>query len=292
MISVIICSADNKMLVAVSKKISETIGVPYELISFSNKDGECGICEIYNKGIKKAKYPMLCFMHEDIIIHSGGWGNTVLNVFGNDPQLGLLGVAGSYYKPLSPSGWMGCGIDTECSNLIQSYKFKNEVPVLNYKNPLNSSVAEVACIDGLWFCVPKKVAENHKFDDGTFKGFHCYDLDYSLTVGAEYKIAVTYEVLLTHLSEGRFDKNWLDDTMKLHKKWGAMLPVDKGRRLEKEESLRIEKLTYKYFLDQLVTFKIPLHNAFKLLWHNSFFKKLNFKLFLKFNYYTLKKYIL
>jgi len=291
MISVIICSADNKMLAAVSKKISETIGVPYELISFNNKGGKYGICEIYNRGIEKAKYPMLCFMHEDIIIHSGGWGNTVLNAFDQDPELGILGVAGSYYKPLSPSGWLGQGIDTECSNLIQSYKFEDKLPDFNYKNPLNASIAEVACVDGVWFCAPKAVTEKYKFDDETFKGFHCYDLDYSLTVGSEYKIAVTYEVLLTHLSEGRYDKSWLSDTIKLHKKWDATLPVDRGH-LEKEQSSRIEKVTYKYFLDQLVIFKIPLHNAFRLLWNNSFVKKIDFKLFLKLNYYTLKKYVL
>jgi hypothetical protein len=279
------------MLAAVSGKIAETIGVPYELISFSNKNGKSGICEIYNKGIKKARYPMLCFMHEDIIIHTGGWGSTVLNIFNGDKELGILGVAGSYYKPLSPSGWLGQGVDTECSNLIQSYKFKNEAPNLNYKNPLNKSVAEVACIDGLWFCVPKAIAAKYNFDDITFKGFHCYDQDFSLMVGANYKVAVTYDVLLTHLSEGCFDKIWLAEVMKLQKRWDTMLPVNKGHLAEKQ-SLQIEKVTYKCFLDQLVTFKMPLHNAFKLLWRNSFNKKLNFKLFLKLNYYTLKKYIL
>jgi len=276
---------------AVSEKIAETIGVPYELITFSNKNSTLGICEVYNQGIKKAKYPMLCFMHEDIIIHTGGWGNTVLNTFNDDPELGILGVAGSYYKPLSPSGWLGQGIDTECSNLIQSYKFKDEAPNLNYKNPLNTPVAEVACIDGLWFCVPKVIAEKYKFDDITFKGFHCYDQDFSLLVGTEYKVAVTYGVLLTHLSEGRFDKAWLAEVIKLHQKWDNMLPVNKGH-LEEKQSLQIEKVTYKCFLDQLVTFKIPLHNAFKLLWHNSFNKKLKLGMFLKLNYYTLKKYIL
>jgi hypothetical protein len=279
------------MLADVSEKIAETIAVPYEIISFKNKDGKCGICELYNRGLKKARYPMLCFMHEDIIIHSTGWGKTVINTFNQYPDLGLLGVAGSYYKTLSPSGWLGYGFDTECSNLIQNYKFTDKKPDLNYKNPNNTSLSEVACVDGLWFCVPKTIASACKFDDQTFKGFHCYDLDFSLIVGLKYKVAVTYDILLTHLSEGRFDKAWLSETMKLHNKWSTILPVNRGR-LEKKQSLQMEKVTFKYFIDQLVTFKLPLHNAFRFLWNNSFFRKLDFKLFLKLNYYTLKRYIL
>jgi len=291
MISVIICSADNVMLNAVTKKINETIGVPHEIIAFKNKHGKYGICELYNKGVKKAKYPMLCFMHEDVIIHTMDWGNTVLNIFKQDEELGILGVAGSYYKTLSPSGWLGFGYDTECSNLIQNYKFTDAEPNFFYKNPHNTSISEVACVDGLWFCVPRDIAVKYRFDDTTFKGFHCYDLDFSLFVGLEYKVAVTYDVLLTHLSEGCFDKTWLNEVMKLHKKWEPILPVDKGH-LEKKQTLQMEKVTYKRFLDQLVAFKIPLHNAFKLLWNNSFVKKLDFGLFLKLNYYTLKRYIL
>jgi len=290
MISVIICSADAKMLAAVSDKIAETIGVPYELIAFDNREENLGVCHVYNQGIKRAKYPLLCFMHEDIIIHTEGWGKNVSNTFNKFPKLGILGVAGSYYKTLSPSGWLGQGMDTECSNLIQEYKFRDESPNRNYKNPNNTAIAEVACVDGLWFCVPKAIAAKYKFDEETFTGFHCYDIDFSLTVGADYKVAVTYEVLLTHLSEGNFDRTWLDETMKLHKKWDAQLPVNRGT-LEKRQSQQIEKVTYKRFLDQLVAFKIPLHKAFKFVWNNAFRRKLNFSLFLKLNYYTLKKYI-
>lgn len=291
MISVIICSADSKLLKAVKKNIVKTIGVPHEIVSFNNKEGKKGICEVYNKGIARAKYSILCFMHEDVLIHSNDWGKTVINIFNNDFNLGVLGVAGSYYKPLTPSGWLGKGIDTECINLIQEHKFTYEATFLNYKNPNNAAVAEVACIDGLWFCVPKTIAANHRFDEDTFKGFHCYDVDFSLKVGTQYKVAVTYNVLLTHLSEGRFDKAWMCEVMKLHKKWDTKLPVNKGM-LEKKQFLQIEKVTFKYYLEQLVEFKFPLSTALKTLWQSSFFRKINLLFFIKLNYYALKRYLL
>ena len=291
MISVIICSADSTLLKAVKKNIVKTIGVTHEIISFNNKNGKEGICEVYNKGIAKAKYNLLCFMHEDVLIHSNDWGKTVNNIFNNDRNLGVLGVAGSYYKPLTPSGWLGKGIDTECINLIQEHKFTYEAPFFNYKNPNNAAIAEVACVDGLWFCVPKRVATIHQFDEDTFKGFHCYDVDFSLKVGLKYKVAVTYDVLLTHLSEGRFDKAWLAEVMKLHEKWGNTLPVNKGM-LKPRQLLQIEKVTFKYFLDQLVEFKLPRSTAFKMLWQSSFLTKISLQLFIKLNYYALKRYLL
>ena len=137
-------------------------------------------------------------------------------------------MAGSPYKTLVPSGWNGPGPDVECINLIQTYKFTNKEPHLDYKNPQNVQLVEVATIDGVWFCVPKVVALKHPFDAMMFKGFHSYDIDSSLSIGTIHQVAVTYEVLLTYLSEGNYSRAWLQDILSLHKKWKKMLPVNKG----------------------------------------------------------------
>lgn len=293
MISIIICSAKADLLTAVSKNIAATIAVPFEIISFRNEEGRIGICELYNKGIEQAQFPLLCFMHEDIIIHTNNWGEIVADIFSNNPNLGLLGVAGSFYKPLAPSGWvgsswMGQDIDTVCTNFIQAYKYVDKTPHLIYENPYNTSLAEVACVDGLWFCIPKHIAVAYKFDEQKFKGFHCYDVDFSIAVGLDHKVAVTYDVLLTHLSEGRFDKTWLTETFKLHKKWDEYLPINKGN-FPRKKSLYLERVTFKHFLYQLTEVGLPLSTAYKILWQNSFLKKLGLKLFLKLNFYTYKK---
>src|ERR1700749_695104 len=109
MISVIISSVSPAYLEQVIKNVEDTIGVDHEIIAFDNRDGKKGICEIYNQGIGKARYDILCFMHEDIRILTANWGQAIQKTFNQNPDFGLLGIAGSDYKSLAPSGWNGGG---------------------------------------------------------------------------------------------------------------------------------------------------------------------------------------
>lgn len=288
MISIIISSADNELLQKVSDNIADTIGVPYEIIATDNSKGKEGICAVYNKGIAKAKYDTLCFMHEDVFIKTNNWGHIVVSLFNNDPQLGLVGVAGSNYKTLTPAGWGSVGADNIFINIIQSYKHQKKKPKTFYNNPNNEKISPVACVDGVWMCTTKGVAQEFKFDETTFKGFHAYDIDYSLSVGQKYKVAVSFEILLDHFSEGVYDRRWMSENLKLHNKWDKYLPQNVGE-LSPKQIFTIEKRTFKFFVDQLIQFNYPISTAFKTLWKNSNFLKLSPALFLKLKFYIVKK---
>jgi hypothetical protein len=105
MISVIISSARPQLLKRAISNIERTIGIPFELLVYKNSNAERGICEIYNKGAKDAKYNTLCYMHEDLDIKTENWGKLVLATFAQYKNLGVLGVAGASYKSYAPSGW-------------------------------------------------------------------------------------------------------------------------------------------------------------------------------------------
>jgi len=288
MISIIIASADLSLLKQVTKNIEETIAVPHEIIAFENSKGQKGICELYNLGIQKAKYETLCLMHEDIEILTNNWGQKVINIFHENPDVGLVGVAGNSYKTLTPTGWHGAGMDTLRQNFIQSFKHTIKKRRHYYLNPHNEKLSIVASVDGLWLCTTKKIASEFMFDEDTFKGFHAYDLDFSLAVGQKYKVAVTYDVLLHHFSEGRFDETWMKDNLKLHKKWNAVLPVNAADLLP-EKAFIIEKKAFKNFIDQMIYFKYPLKVPLAIL-TNMRFRSLSILLFLKLNYHTLLRY--
>lgn len=290
MISVIISSVKPEYLKKVSINIENTIGVPYELITFANGAGEKGICEIYNLGIDKAKYDVLCFMHEDVELKTNGWGITVLNIFKENPNLGLLGVVGSAYKTITPSGWNGQNTYSENWNIIQSFKYSNKKSIHYQQNHSNKKLPEVACIDGVWFCTPKKVAAETMFDQDRFKGFHVYDIDFSLAVWRKKTVAVTFDILLEHFSEGRYDKNWMDDNLKLHEKWNAYLPLN-IQQLNKEQIITGEKATFKHFIKQLVELNFPASVAFKMLRLNKKFIRLDPRLYFKLQYYILMNYL-
>ena len=290
MVSIIISSANENYLKAVLKNIEETIGITYEVITVSNTTGEKGICEIYNQSAQKAKYDLLCFMHEDIKIETEGWGSVVKNIFADNPDIGLIGIAGTGYKALSPSGWEDYGDINIYTHIIQSYKYSTNEPGIINKNPTNEKLPNVACVDGVWFCTTKTIALEFPFDEQLFKGFHCYDLDFSLSVGQKYKVAITYDILLNHFSEGNYDRTWVDENLKFHKKWNKRLPLN-VQGLTKKQSIKAEKETYRRFVAQLINFNYPAKTAFILLQYGYRYASLSFSLYLKLSLYTVKKFL-
>lgn len=259
MISVIVSTHNELNLSNVKTNIQQTIGVPYELIAIDNRAGR-GLCEVYNEGTKKARFPILCFAHEDIRLITENWGGIVASIFQQNTRLGLLGVAGSTYKSYAPASW-GLLEQARSVNIIQHYKFVKQSVYNHYENHQNSTLAKAVCIDGVWMCTKKEIAQEIGFDQRLFTSFHCYDLDFSLGVFQRYDVAVTFDVLMEHYSEGRSDKNWVTELLKLHRKWKTRLPITlepfSEQLLKKTEEKAIEKavslmLEYGFSLAEIV----------------------------------------
>jgi hypothetical protein len=274
MISIIISSADQTQLKQVTENIHHTVGVPFEIIATDNSRGEKSMCEVYNEAAQNARYDILCFMHEDIIIDTKNWGGIVNELFHTNPGLGLVGVAGGAYKALAPSGWQSFGDINIHMHLLQDYKFAGKERALINHNPGNQKLPAVACVDGVWLATTKKIWAEFKFDEKTFTGFHAYDIDFSLAIGRKYKVAVTYDVLLQHLSDGNYDSAWVYESMKLHQKWNKHLPAN-IQGLTPKQQIAAEKITFKKL-------------AYSILRQDNRYAALSFKLFVKLNFYLLK----
>lgn len=284
MISIIIASANPQLLLQIKLNIEETVGVPYEIIAFENSSGAKGMCEMYNEGIDKAKYDILCFMHEDLALKNIGWGEAVQKLFSRHPKLGVLGIAGSTYKSIVPGGWGSPGSKgAERSNLIQSFKYMKKDSLRPYVNPNDESWSRVVVVDGAWICVKREVVNKYRFDSETFKGFHCYDIDFCLSAGKEYDIAVTYEVLINHFSEGKLDKAWMQETFKLFYKWENDLPRSLTE-LSDKQIRKTEKINFRFWLKQLRLLDFDSKIAYKVLHRPKVKKVLGLKYFLKFHY--------
>lgn len=254
MISVIICSADPAELLTVKANITKTIGVVHEIIAFDNRDASKGICERYNEGVRRAQYDILCLMHEDIEMQTIGWGEKVIEIFEKNPAMALLGIAGGGYKSLTPSSWYNYHLQENGGfycNLIQGYKHTGRDDMADYRNPRNELLSRVACVDGCWFCVRRSAALKYPFDEKLLKGFHGYDLDFSIAINQEFEVAVTFEILLKHFSEGNFNRKWLDEICKVHKKWSAALPLNIDN-IPENHLKRIERHAYEVFLQEQV----------------------------------------
>ncbi|RZK37826.1 MAG: hypothetical protein EOO90_24190 [Pedobacter sp.] len=253
MISIIIASINKELLTQVSSNIAQTIGLDFEVIAIDNSEGQMGICEIYNKAAKEAKYDVLCFMHEDLLVKTEGWGEIVVNQFNKDPNLGLIGVAGSQYKSLAPSSWY-C-YENEAPellnfNIIQRYKYANRDKQLLYSNPHNKRFISVATVDGVWLCCTKTAMATYSFDEKLLRKFHGYDLDFSLGIGQKFEVGVTFDILIEHFSEGYTDKIWLEEILKVHAKWSFNLPIDNAN-LPEHKIFLLEKRGFRSIMGRM-----------------------------------------
>lgn len=245
MISVLILSYRPQYYKIVEDNIKETIGVPYELIQFDNQNKNIGITKAYNILAEQANYNILCFVHEDVIFHTKGWGHNVIKHL--TAAAGLIGLAGSKYKSALPTGWTSGMMKWDEFNVAHMGEDKTIVD----KVPANVSV-----IDGVFMATTKDLWQQIKFDEEQ-KGFHFYDIDFSLRMNHVGKVAVVFDIQLEHFSKGNFGDDWIKHSIEFHQKHKK----SKGFfyiHTSKEEKRNIRNFWYR----RLIAEKISIKNRF------------------------------
>lgn len=265
MISIIISTYQPQYLEAVKQNIAETIGVPFEIIAIENKRA-MGICKAYNMGAEKAKFPYLCFAHEDIEFKTRNWANSLITKFEADDQTGLIGVAGTTYKSFSPGGWGNISKETDRLHIIQHYKDNREP---EYCSQITKDFEQVVCVDGVFLFTKRSIYLENKFDEKTFTNFHCYDLDFSLNINQTKKVFVTNQVLIEHFSPGGMNEVWIDETIKLSKKWNNFFLVGS---LKKSIQKEIEWKHKYWTVSKMISFEKPLIQILKIYLGYGFFR--------------------
>lgn len=261
MISIIISSYLPKYFSALEVNISKSIGVPYEIIKIENP-GLMGICQAYNQGAEKAKYNHLLFIHEDVLFHTENWGKKLITHLSQD-NTGIIGVAGSSYIPTAPSSW----------TVAEKYNFVNILQG-NKKNAeyfhihtAKENRTKVFAVDGVFLSIKKENYNQFKFDED-LKGFHGYDLSFSLRVSEKLQNYVIDDILIQHFSGGNLDKTWFDTNIKVKEKTGSKFNKFIDSEVEKKAFLGF---LYNYFRYYPVNRK-NIMSTFKF-----YPKKLNFR---------------
>lgn len=268
MLSIIISSYQEYYFSSLYKNIEETIGnIPYEIIKINNP-GLMGLCQAYNQGAKKAHYNYLLFIHEDILFVTINWGEILVNLLKNK-EIGVIGIAGSSYVSNSPSFWWSLK-ETRFSNLIQS--FRENKKIITYKlEPKYGNSKNVYSLDGVLLACRKEVYLDFPFNE-KLKGYHGYDLDFSVRVASQYKNIVTSEILIHHFSGGNSSQSWFRDLIKARDNF--TIPQDQINN--KNYELR----NYYIFVHHLYDFKFPFFWSINKQLKYLSFNKLGFKGFL------------
>lgn len=271
MISIIISSYQDKFYSALEKNIAKTIGVAYEIIKIDNPN-TMGLCEAYNKGASKSQYDFLLFIHEDVIFHTKNWGDLLLSHL-NKENIGVIGVAGSNYVPKAPIGWHLPDNRFNFLNLIQNNKSTTN-PKL-FSNIITPK--HVFAIDGVFMALKKSIYLDYCFDDN-LKGFHGYDLDFSLRIAQKYQNLVINDILIEHFSIGNPDLEWYNANVYVRKKINYHYNYY-DKEIEKLVFISFMKNTFKYFGFNYNVF-------FKLL--RFYYEKLNAIYFLRLYFFYMR----
>jgi len=209
MLSIIVSSYQEDFFKKFEQSVISTIGdnFIYEIIKILNPN-IMGICEAYNLGASKSKFDNLLFIHEDVSFNTLSWGNILIEYLKN-PDVGCIGIAGSNIKTLLPIPWWS--LDSNSFSNINQY-FKND-KIVKFRE---SKINEVILLDGVFISCRKKIWQEIKFNQNILKGFHGYDIDYSLRTSSKYKNYVINNILIEHYSEGSLSKKWFVDLLKIY----------------------------------------------------------------------------
>jgi glycosyltransferase involved in cell wall biosynthesis len=274
LLSLITCSRFSDIEDALKINLRETVGVKYELIVVNNSNGQKSIFEAYNEGIEKSTGDFLVFLHDDLRFKTINWGAIIEEIFDGNPQMGLLGIAGSKIKTRMPSPWWTNPIHIR---IVQHHKDgkQSEEKNIGFKD---KELVEVAVLDGVLMVMRRD--EKIRFNK-YLKGFHNYDLDLSLEHHKLGKgVYTTNRILIEHFSGGTVDEKWYKSTSKFHKIRANELPVVIDNSLTKEELWRKEFSTGASFVLGLLEYGLRKEAIF--WWFKLFQMKTTAKFHLRF----------
>lgn len=251
MFSLIVCSINTDYLSQLKASVEASIGVEHEWLVWDNRNENLGLCTVYNRLAKQARFPFLLFLHEDLIFHTPDWGKILTSRFEQNPSVGLVGVAGGKYKSHLFSGWYTGLPQLDYYHII--HRNDKEEFSLSYPEVWTQPFEEVVNIDGVFMCCRREAWQQYPFDEELLKGFHFYDIDFSLRIAQSYSVEVTNQIEMVHLTKGGdYGEAWVREAFFYHEARKNLLPQSVGPVDKKKADHSVAV----YWLDWLKNFNI------------------------------------
>jgi glycosyltransferase involved in cell wall biosynthesis len=232
MISVIYCTRQTKP--EHKEHLIKTSGLHkhIEVIEIIN-NGE-SLTKAYNRGLKQAKNDIVVFCHDDLTMKTKQWGNKLIKLFENNPEFGIIGVAGS--KNLPESGQWWANPQKMYGRVEHTHEGKSWLSA--YSDDLGQTLEEVVVCDGVWFAIDKRRI-SQTFNESV-EGFHFYDVTFSFENHlAGTKVGITTLIRINHQSIGATNDAWEENRIKFIEDFKPFLPANVKRTLRKGEKLNV-----------------------------------------------------
>jgi len=231
MISIVYCTREHNQNHI--DHLKKTAGHPkVEVIEYINQ-GE-SLTKFYNKGLKESKYDIVVFLHDDIIIETRQWAKKLAKLYDNNPEYGILGVAGT--KFLAESGQWWADKSKMYGRVAHTHEGKSWLS--SYSDDLVNRIEDVVVVDGVFFSVMKSKLKVH-FDE-TVEGFHFYEIDFCFqNYLRDVKLGVHTKIRINHQSIGMTNDEWEKNRALFAEKYKDELPVKIRREFDGTERFKI-----------------------------------------------------
>lgn len=69
--------------------------MPKDKVRYIRNAENTGVLPTFKQGFEKTDSDIICFIHNDVLLHHENWVQQVINAFENNPKLGLAGIFGA-----------------------------------------------------------------------------------------------------------------------------------------------------------------------------------------------------
>lgn len=214
MFSVVICSKSPEKFHRVSTQYRHLLrGEHHEIIGIHDARS---LGEGYNRGLSASRGDAVIFSHDDIEIWTQDFAERIARHLA---RFDCVGVAGT--NMLVSANWCDAGpphifgqVATPSDNAYQVGIFGSARRVMG----------GMQALDGLFLAFRRPVIESIRWDEVTFQGFHCYDVDCTYRAFlAGYRLGIAMDLAIFHHSHGHYAEAWKHAARLFHQKHAATL---------------------------------------------------------------------
>ncbi|HYT46225.1 MAG TPA: glycosyltransferase [Methylomirabilota bacterium] len=226
MISFITISQSDEKVGALNQNLELVFGrsSPWELLVADGS--ELDIFQGFNKMAAEANGDNLIFLHDDVrLLCNRECFDKPFELL-SKPFTGIIGAAGTVYMPADGCWWKAP--HTDCRGAVYHPSKTDTIfgVHLNAWPHMTARFGETLICDGvLLMCSKRTFNKLEGFDEGTFKGFHFYDIDISLRAHLHGLQNYVAPIPVLHNSYGFTNENWEENRLRFISKHKKILPA-------------------------------------------------------------------
>lgn len=181
----IICT-NSQLYFDENMKYIERLDVPegYEVDVIGVTEAN-SMCAGYNEGMSASDAKYKIYMHQDVFILYPGFLQSILDIFGSNPQIGMIGMVGA--EKIAADGVMWHGKLRGMLYKFCTEQYVEKIDFNSYSYQIEDGLWEVKSIDGLMMITSQDVP----WREDIFDGWDFYDVSHSFDmIRAGYKVVV------------------------------------------------------------------------------------------------------